>query len=247
MSTTVTGISLNNLSMCYEQQSLFKGLSAHFAKGLWHSILGRSGVGKSSLLKAIAGLLPYDEGSILFDERAGLGASVAWMAQDDLLMPWLNVLDNVCLGYRLRQHLTAEIREQALVLLEKVGLADLAMRMPYQLSGGQRQRVALARTLLEDKPIVLMDEPFSALDVVSRLQLQTLFVELLVGRTVILITHDPLEALRLSQCVWLMQGNPVRLGKVLELTSPTPRTVDDKQVLEWQNRLLIKMMGGVDE
>lgn len=234
----VTGISLKKLTVQYEQQFLFKELTAHFVAGCWHSILGSSGVGKSTLLKAIAGLVDDYHGEIVTDNAQALGGRVAWMAQDDLLLPWLSVQDNVALGYRLRQEKPHNLKEKVEQLLEKVGLEKLATRMPYQLSGGQRQRVALARTLLEDKPIILMDEPFSALDVTKRLQLQALFVELLVDKTVLFITHDPLEALRLSQSIWLMQGAPARLEHVVQLESATPRKLDDPEVLHWQNQLL---------
>ncbi len=227
--------------MQYEQQFLFQGLTAHFSAGCWHSVLGSSGVGKSTLLRAIAGLVDDYQGEIVADDNQLLTGRIAWMAQDDLLLPWLNVRDNVVLGYRLRQKQPADLALQVEQLLEKVGLANYAGRMPYQLSGGQRQRVALARTLLENKPIVLMDEPFSALDVSMRLQLQSLFVELLADKTVILITHDPLEALRLSQSVWLMQGLPTQIKQVVQLDSTTPRALDDTEILYWQNCLLEMM------
>lgn len=239
-----TGISLKKLTLQYEQQFLFKELTAHFTAGRWHSILGSSGVGKSTLLKVIAGLVDDYQGEILADNQQPLSQRIAWMAQDDLLLPWLNVQDNVALGYRLRQEKPHHLKEQVELLLEKVGLSTLANRMPYQLSGGQRQRVALARTLLEDKPIILMDEPFSALDVAKRLALQTLFVELLSDKTVLFITHDPLEALRLSQSIWLMQGAPAQLEQVVQLESATPRKLDDVEVLHWQNQLLGLMSKG---
>lgn len=227
--------------MQYEQQFLFQELTAHFSAGSWHSILGSSGVGKSTLLKAIAGIVGDYQGEIVTDDAEPLSGRIAWMAQDDLLLPWLNVRDNVALGYRLRQEKPADLDYDIHHLLEKVGLAELASRMPYQLSGGQRQRVALARTLLEDKPIILMDEPFSALDVAKRLDLQALFIELLSDKTVLFITHDPLEALRLSQSIWLMQGSPAQLNLIAQINTPTPRAVDDSEVLHWQNHLLSLM------
>lgn len=239
-----TGISLKHLWVRYEQQSLFDDLNAYFAPKQWHSILGSSGVGKSTLLKVIAGIVEPVAGEILADDNTSLSHRVAWMAQDDLLLPWLNVLDNICLGYTLRKTKTAEIIAKAQQLLDQVGLAGFESRLPAQLSGGQRQRVALARTLIEDKPIVLIDEPFSALDVVSRLQVQSLFVELLADKTVILVTHDPLEALRLSQTIWLMNSNPVTLQQVVQLASATPRAIDDEEVLYWQNQLLQMMQRG---
>ncbi len=135
------------------------------------------------------------------DDGAGLDGRIALMAQQDLLLPWLSVRDNVLLGHRLRGASRAELRrlrEPAAALLARVGLERDADRLPGTLSGGMRQRAALARTLMEDRPIVLMDEPFSALDVVTRHRLQDLAAELLVGRTVLLVTHNPLEALRLG-------------------------------------------------
>ena len=120
-------------------------------------------------------------------------------------------------------------------------MGDLGDRTPEQLSGGQRQRVALARTLMEDKPVVLMDEPFSALDAITRLQLQDLAASLLHDRTVILITHDPLEALRLSDEVWAMTGRPVQLDKKLSIDMPAPRALDDARILKWQGELLASL------
>lgn len=160
------------------------------------------------------------------------------MAQRDSLLPWLTVQENVLLGVRLRKQRNKQALIKALELLEQVGLGNLGKRMPEQLSGGQRQRVALARTLMENKPVVLMDEPFSALDAITRLQLQDLAASLLHDRTVILITHDPLEALRLSDEVWAMAGRPVTLNKMFDIDMPAPRALDDARILSWQGELL---------
>jgi len=142
------------------------------------------------------------------------------MAQRDLLLPWASVLDNVLIGFRLRgQRIGEADRMQAMDLLSAVGLADRATERPEALSGGMRQRAALARTLMEDRPIVLMDEPFSALDALTRFQLQETAFDLLRDRTVLLITHDPMEALRLSQRILILNGTP-----------PTLRAIDDLPV-----------------
>jgi putative hydroxymethylpyrimidine transport system ATP-binding protein len=136
-------------------------LTLEFAAGRTICLLGRSGVGKTSLLRWLAGLLPDAE----------RGQAVAYMAQSDLLLPWLSVLDNALLGYRLRGDAgaLAVARPRARALLAEVGLHDRLADLPHALSGGMRQRAALARTLCEDRPVVLMDEPFAHLDAVTRL------------------------------------------------------------------------------
>jgi len=122
-----------------------------------------------------------------------------------------------------------------------VGLRNYAFALPEQLSGGMRQRVALARTLLEDRPVVLMDEPFSALDAITRLQLQDLSANLLKKKTVLLVTHDPLEALRLGNHIYLLTNRPAQLEKITELTGQTPRNVAEPSILAHQADLLIRM------
>jgi putative hydroxymethylpyrimidine transport system ATP-binding protein len=166
------------------------------------------------------------------------------MAQADLLLPWLTVEDNLLLGFRLRgasRAALAERREAALALLERVGLAGSARALPHTLSGGMRQRAALARTLVEDRPIVLMDEPFSALDAITRHRLQELAAELLAGRTVLLVTHSPLEALRLGHEVRVMSGVPARLDPPLRLPGQPPRPVADPTLLAQEARLLERL------
>lgn len=235
------GISLQGIGLSYANKPLFSRLNAHFKGGSWHSILGRSGVGKSSLLQSIAGLLSDTtlEGRVVADDERPLQGRIAWMGQRDSLLPWLNVQENVLLGVRLRKQRSSINQTRALDLLGQVGLGDLADRMPEQLSGGQRQRVALARTLMEDKSVVLMDEPFSALDAITKLQLQDIAATLLHDRTVLLITHDPLEALRLSDEVWVMVGRPVSMNRMFCIDDmPAPRALDDARILSWQGELL---------
>ncbi|MEZ5676841.1 MAG: ATP-binding cassette domain-containing protein [Thalassovita sp.] len=209
---------------------VFGPLSLNAPAGCWTCLLGPSGVGKSTILRLFAGL----GDGIAFDGALSGAGQVALMAQDDLLLPWLSVLDNVTLGARLRGQ--AVDGGAALQVLERVGLADRAGDRPGDLSGGQRQRVALARTLTEDRPVVLLDEPFSALDARTRAQMQDLTVELLTGRTVLLVTHDPAEAARLGHVLFILTEDG--LQEVPPPDGPIPRPVGDAAVLAAQARLL---------
>lgn len=226
--------------LLYGGHALFDDLDFTLGGGLWTCVLGPSGVGKSTLLRLIAGLAPPSaSGTVTCDDGLPVKGRAAYMAQQDLLLPWLSVVDNVLLGHRLRGGGNVhEARRRALELLEEVGLGARAHDRPSTLSGGMRQRAALARTLAEERPLVLMDEPFSALDVSTRLRLQGLFAEALKNRTVLLVTHDPLEALRLGHRIYVMAGRPARLGEPLEPEGSPPRNLHDPRVLGLQADLL---------
>lgn len=233
---TAPAISVHAARLSYDGQALFDDLDFTLAAGRCTCLLGPSGVGKSSLLRLIAGLVPAAASRVESGDGQPLSHRTAYMAQQDLLLPWLNVLDNVLLGYRLRGQ--PQPRQQAQALLERLGLGDRQKARPAALSGGMRQRVALARTLLEDRPVILMDEPFSALDAVTRFRLQDLAARLLRDRTVLLVTHDPLEALRLGHRIHVMTGRPAVLSPALEPQGETPRDVSDPALLALQGKLL---------
>ncbi len=203
-------------------------------------LLGPSGSGKSSLLRLVAGLLPLPAGaSIAATDSGPVQGRLAWMAQQDLLLPWLSLLDNVALGARLRGQPADLARARAMV--EAVGLAGRETARPAQLSGGMRQRAALARTLMEDRPFVLMDEPFSAVDAPTRHRLQDLSARLLAGRTVLLVTHDPLEALRLADRILVLSGAPATPHDIDVPPGPSPRPAHDPAVLHAQATLLERL------
>ena len=230
-------LSLHGARIAFGDRIVVSDLTLEFPAGRTTCLLGRSGVGKTSLLRWLAGLLP----------GTARAEAVAYMAQSDLLLPWLSVLDNVLLGYRLRgdsaARRTAESRARA--LLAEVGLHDRLDDRPHVLSGGMRQRAALARTLCEDRPVVLMDEPFAHLDAVTRLELQDLAARLLAGRTVVLVTHDPLEALRIGHQIRVLSGSPFTAGPIIEPPGVVPRDPADPVLLALQARLFAELRGAV--
>lgn len=221
--------------IAYGDRRVARDLSLEFPAGRTTCLLGRSGVGKTSLLRWLAGLLP----------GATQTQPIAFMAQSDLLLPWLSVLDNVLLGYRLRGDAAAlrSAEGRARALLDDVGLAGRSGDRPDQLSGGMRQRAALARTLCEDRPVVLMDEPFAHLDAVTRFDLQDLAARLLADRTVVMVTHDPLEALRLGHHIRVLSGPPLAAGEPIEPSGPLPRDPADAALLGLHARLLAELRG----
>ena len=229
------GLHLSGLTLHYDGQALFEDLDLETVGGQCTVLLGPSGVGKSSLLRIVAGLLPPEAGSVATADGRTLAGRVAYMGQRDLLLPWLSALGNVVVGARLRGE--PADRGRAMALLARVGLAERAAALPQALSGGMRQRVAIARTLYEDRPVVLMDEPFSALDSITRGRVQDLAAELLAGRTTLLITHDSLEACRLGHALIVMAGRPARLGPPIRVPGAPPRPVDDPELLRTQARL----------
>ena len=214
---------------------LFEGLDLVLEAGQWTCLLGPSGVGKSTILRLVAGLDVGGDfkGTIESTDCRPLREQVAYMAQADLLLPWLNVRANVMLGASLR----GEVRmlERADQLISQVGLGRHAEKRPHELSGGMRQRAALARTLMEDKPLLLLDEPFSALDARTRSEMQELAFEVLADSTVILVTHDPGEAARIAHKVYLLTENGLYQPEVG--AQPPIRGFDDLETLNIQSRL----------
>ena len=215
---------------------LFAPLTLTLGAGQWTCLLGGSGVGKTTVLRLIAGLETGAafNGQITAGDAQPVTSRVAYMAQDDLLLPWATVAQNVSLGARLRREKPDLARRDRLI--ERMRLQDHLNKKPGELSGGQRQRVALARTLMEDRPIVLLDEPFSALDARTRADMQDLAAEALAGRTVLLVTHDPAEAARLGQSIMVMTAQG--LTPCEPPSAPAPRHVDDLETLETQGALL---------
>jgi putative hydroxymethylpyrimidine transport system ATP-binding protein len=231
------GLSLRIPGFAFAGVPVLGGFVVDLAGGETTALLGPSGSGKSTLLRMVAGLLPAPEGTrVVASDGGRVAGRLAWMAQQDLLMPWLDLIGNITLGARLRGEAPDVARARRLI--EAVGLAGRERARPAELSGGMRQRAALARTLMEDRPFVLMDEPFSAVDAPTRHRLQGLAARLLRGRTVLLVTHDPLEAMRLAHRVLVLRGTPAVPVEVAVPAGAPPREAHDVEVLAAQATLL---------
>ncbi|WP_295011990.1 ABC transporter ATP-binding protein [uncultured Microbacterium sp.] len=202
-------------------------VSLDIAPGEFVCLLGASGCGKSTLLNLIAGLEPVSAGTLTVPPE---GAAV--MFQDPALMPWLSARRNVELALRLRGVPRAERRAEALRLLALVDLADAADKRPHELSGGMRQRVALARALAQDRPVLLMDEPFAALDAITRDLLHEVLENVWreTGRTIVFVTHNVREAARLGQRVVLLGSRPGRIAREWRVTRAQGRRIESPEV-----------------
>ena len=212
-------VELRNVGLRYfglegETEAL-KGISLSVAPGEFVSIIGQSGCGKSTLLSLISGILKPTEGEVLVDGAPVVGPSpkVGYMLQQDYLFEWRTILENAVLGAEIQGADMAAARERARQLLTRYGLGQFLNHLPRQLSGGMRQRVALARTLCTEPDVVLLDEPFSALDSQTRIALADEVNEILrrEGKTAILVTHDIGEAVSMAERVIVLSRRPGRV------------------------------------
>ena len=203
-------------------------LNLSIESGRFVSLVGPSGCGKSTLFNVIAGLLQPTEGRVLIDghDATGTIGRVGYMLQKDLLLPWRTVLDNAVLGMEIQGVPLKDARARALPLLQKYGLAGFENLYPNSLSGGMRQRAALLRTLLFDTDVILLDEPFGALDAQTKLHMQEWLMQLWSDfkKTVVFVTHDVEEAIFLSDEIHVMGTRPGRILESIPIELPRPRS-----------------------
>jgi ABC-type nitrate/sulfonate/bicarbonate transport system ATPase subunit len=208
------------------------------------AVVGPSGCGKSTLLELVAGLQEPDEGLVTVAGSGDRGAACAFMPQHDLLLPWRDAAGNAALALECAGVPRAEARRRAAPLFERFGLAEFERARPAELSGGMRQRVAFLRTLLVGRPILLLDEPFGALDSITRGSMQDWLMDALAAepRTVLLVTHDVDEALLLADRVAVLSPRPGRVRAELSVDLPRPRRrrelVTDPAFAELKERAL---------
>ena len=212
----------------YPGLPVLAGVSFDVAPGEFVSVIGPSGCGKSTLFNVIAGLERPDAGRVLVDggDATGRVDPFAYMPQQDLLFPWRTVLDNTALGLEVAGVAKREARRRAAALFEPFGLAGFEDSRPGELSGGMRQRAALLRTVVQDRAVLLLDEPFGALDSLTRSDMQTWLDDVRAGFgwTVLLITHDIREAVRLSDRVVVLEPRPTSVRRDVVVDLPRPRS-----------------------
>jgi NitT/TauT family transport system ATP-binding protein len=226
-------ISLNDVSVAFGPEVIYDRLSFSVIDSEFLCILGPSGCGKSTLLRVVGDLLGVDTGSVMVANAPASAAwqDIAYVFQSPRLLPWRNAEQNVVLGQQLRfagQRRQAEMRQKAAALLDLVGLGRDSHKFPAMLSGGERQRVSIARALAVDPRIVLMDEPFSALDPNTRRRMRAEIIDIWqrTGKTIVFVTHEIDEALELADRIVVLSAKPTRMLRTLELNMARPRDLN---------------------
>lgn len=258
---TLTGpapaIDVRGLSLAFQGAAgpveALRDVSLSAETGTFVSLVGPSGSGKSTLLRVLAGLLTPSSGQALVKGQDVIGrhGAVAFMPQRDALLPWRRALDNATLGATIAGISPARARANARSLLHQFGLDGFERAWPAELSGGMRQRLALLRTFLMPRDVLLLDEPFGALDAITRrrmyLWLESVWEE--DRRIVLFVTHDVEEALLLSDRVLVMSPRPGRIVADIEVLFPRPRTAELQTTAEFTNRKrdVLQALGGADE
>ena len=221
---------------------VLRDIRLHVGSGEFVCIIGPSGCGKSTLFNVLAGLAPPDRGKIRLDgqEVPHLRGRVAYMQQKDLLLPWRTALDNAILGLEIQGLSRRLARQEAMDLLKIFGLKGFEDRHPHELSGGMRQRVALMRTMLCRKEILLLDEPFGALDAITRGVMQRWLLEawLRFRSSVMLVTHDVEEALLLADRIYVMTSRPAVIKEMVPIPLDRPRQATRADLVEYKAHIL---------
>ena len=239
-------LEIKNLTQSFSQNGtrlpVLNGLTFTVAEGEFVALLGPSGCGKSTLFNIIAGLLEPDSGEIYVNgERVhGNTGMFAYMQQKDLLLQWRTVLKNVLIGPEIEKEPMDIAKGEAVQRLAQLGLSGFEKSYPMQLSGGMRQRVALVRTLLFRKEMLLLDEPFGALDAMTRTVMQSILLNVWreSGQTILLITHDIEEALLLADKICVFTARPATLKAEIAVPLPRPRNVTDANLIALKRTLL---------
>jgi ABC-type nitrate/sulfonate/bicarbonate transport system ATPase subunit len=236
-------LSLQRVTRRYPRVTALKSIDLEVRRDEVLAVVGPSGCGKSTLLELMAGLQEPDEGTVSAlgaTDAAGRRAACAYMPQRDLLLPWRDALANAALALECQGLARPEARRRAEPLFERFGLAEFERSRPAELSGGMRQRVAFLRTLLPGRPLLLLDEPFGALDAITRADLQEWLAAMLVEepRTVLLVTHDVEEAVFLADRVIVLSARPGRTVAEFEVALPRPRSVTDPELAQLRGEAL---------
>jgi NitT/TauT family transport system ATP-binding protein len=240
---TTEPLSFENVTRHYGELTALAGIDLRLRHDEITAVVGPSGSGKSTLLELVAGLQEPDEGTVRVNgvtRAAERREECAFMPQRDLLLPWRDALGNAALALECQGVPRAEARRRAAPLFERFGLAEFERARPAELSGGMRQRVAFLRTLLPGRPLLLLDEPFGALDAITRADLQQWLAGMLAAepRTVLLVTHDVEEAVFLADRVLVLSPRPGRVLAELEVVLSRPRSVTDPDLAQLRREAL---------
>ncbi len=230
------GISIDKIDFKYDDNILFKDFSVKFPPKNNTSILGNNGIGKSTLIKLISGIEEPHLGSIVDYNNNSIHNSITYMDQFDQLLPWLKIKNNITLGFKLRQENYSSKKFSYLTNI--LGLNEFLNSFPNQVSGGTKQRTALARTFIEDRPLVIMDEPFSSLDTNTKNKLIKLTKYLVKDKTLILVTHDIMEAIELSDQILILKGSPAKIFKIFSSEEILYYKKKDKMIIDLYNKIL---------
>jgi NitT/TauT family transport system ATP-binding protein len=224
---------IKEASVSFGSIEVFRDLSLEISRGEFVAVVGPSGCGKTTLLNLLSGFLKPTSGRVLCSGR------VRMVYQHDSLLPWKTSAENIALGLRDLQN-EAERERQLLEMLRLINLEEFAAHYPHQLSGGMRQRVELARALAGDTDILLLDEPFSSLDYLTRLRLRRELVRMLkeLPRTTVLVTHDIEEAAQLADRILVLSDRPARICRELQVAVPRPRDLTHPKVVETVHAIL---------
>ncbi len=220
-------LKVNGVTKAFGEEKIIEDVSLELREGEIVSLLGVSGAGKTTLFNVIAGLGTPESGQVILDgeDITGKPGQVSYMLQKDLLLPYRTIVDNVALPLVIGGMKKKEAREKAASYFPEFGLAGTEKKYPCQLSGGMKQRAALLRTYLFSKKIALLDEPFSALDMLTKSSMHEWYLEVMekIKLSTLFITHDIDEAILLSDRIYLLGGKPGRITHEIEISKPNPR------------------------